>query len=248
MKNNHVTQRPAKNCKHFHGGTRKRLLTAIVMLGVLAATGGCVSSTTPTATSDTAEQTANNEPQQPVDSEKDTSVSPESPDAESVNAETTETSSTTDSSTGINEEKFDSIQNGMTYDEVVELIGTEGTSLSESEVSGIVTEMYSWESSDGFGNATITFQDGIVINKSQIGISSGDDVKITLEQYDSIENGMSYEDVVSLIGGEGSLLSDSEIAGSTSQIYMWEGSSLGSNANVTFSDGKVISKAQFGLE
>ena len=58
---------------------------------------------------------------------------------------------------------------------------------------------------------------------------------------------MSYDEVVSLLGGEGALISDTEIAGSTSQIYMWNGTSFGSNANITFSDGKVIAKAQVGL-
>ncbi len=58
---------------------------------------------------------------------------------------------------------------------------------------------------------------------------------------------MTYDEVVALLGGEGALISDTEIAGSTSQIYMWNGTSLGSNANITFSDDKVIAKAQVGL-
>ena len=56
------------------------------------------------------------------------------------------------------------------------------------------------------------------------------------------------DEVVALLGGEGTLLSDTEIAGSKAQIYTWKGTSLGANANVTFSDGKVTSKAQFGLK
>ena len=278
MKNNQPTQTeipqgPTKNCKHCKSiipkgakicpichkkqrGIGKWILIVIIVLIIFAAIGGSGDNTTPTVTPDTTQQATNEEPQQTSDSEKDTSISTEisdttssdSVDTESGNAETTESTNSADISTGINEEKFDSIQNGMTYDEVIEIIGSEGTSVSESEVAGIKTAIYQWDSSDGWGSATVTFQDGKVINKAQMGVSSGDDVKITLEQYNAIETGMSYDDVVSLIGGEGSLLSDSEIAGSTAQIYMWEGSSLGANANVTFSDGKVISKAQFGLE
>lgn len=149
---------------------------------------------------------------------------------------------------GINGEKFNEIQNGMSYDEVVAIIGEDGTSISESELADIKTEIYEWESHDGWGNANITFQNGKVVNKAQFGVDSGDGVEITIDQYNSIETGMTYDEVVALLGGEGTLLSDTELAGSTSQIYMWEGTSLGANANITFSDGKVVAKAQYGLE
>lgn len=161
-----------------------------------------------------------------------------------TNAESTPTP---DKIEGINAEKFDQIQNGMSYDEVVSIIGEDGTNISESELADIKTQIYEWQSHSGWGSANITFQNGIVINKAQFGVSSGDNIKITMDQYNSIETGMSYDEVVALLGGEGTLLSDTEIAGSTSQIYMWEGTSLGSNADVTFLDGKVAAKAQTEL-
>lgn len=79
-----------------------------------------------------------------------------------------------------------------------------------------------------------------------------DNTKITLEEFNRIETGMTYEQVTDIIGGEGTVLSEADITGNPeykTTIYTWEGSgSLGANANVTFQGGKVVSKAQFGLK
>lgn len=70
---------------------------------------------------------------------------------------------------------------------------------------------------------------------------------ITKAEYDKIKNGMSYDDVVKIVGGEGESLSDSEIAGIKTAVYMWYGDDQISNANIMIQNGKVVSKAQFGL-
>jgi len=78
------------------------------------------------------------------------------------------------------------------------------------------------------------------------------DEKMTLDEFNKIETGMSYEEVVNIIGAEGTVLSESDITGDgkyKTTIYSWDGNGmLGANANVTFQGGKVISKAQFGLK
>lgn len=75
---------------------------------------------------------------------------------------------------------------------------------------------------------------------------------ITLEEYNSIQSGMSYLDVQGIIGSPGEKLSEVDLnIGSEyyTVMYQWEGEGvLGANANVTFQGDKVISKAQFGLE
>lgn len=70
--------------------------------------------------------------------------------------------------------------------------------------------------------------------------------KISKEEFESLETGMTYEEVVSIIGGEGELSSQVGLAGYDTKIYMWEGS-FGANANVTFQNNELVSKAQFGL-
>ena len=74
-----------------------------------------------------------------------------------------------------------------------------------------------------------------------------DPVVLTLEEFNQIQNGMSYSDVVAIIGGEGVLTSESSVGGTTMELFSWEGTSLGANGNVTFMNGKVTAKAQLGL-
>lgn len=74
---------------------------------------------------------------------------------------------------------------------------------------------------------------------------------ISLTEFNSIETGMSYEQVCEIVGGEGTLGSNVDIgeAAYKTEIYQWTGEgSIGANANVTFQGGKVVSKAQIGLE
>ena len=73
-------------------------------------------------------------------------------------------------------------------------------------------------------------------------INSG--AKITMKEYEQIQPGMTYAEVVDIIGGEGELGS----SGFNVEIYTWEGKGVaGANALITFQDGKVVSKAQAGL-
>jgi len=59
-------------------------------------------------------------------------------------------------STGVNLANYGRIQNGMTYDEVVQILGVEGTELSSSGSGQYRTVMYSWDGQGGFG-ANIIF-------------------------------------------------------------------------------------------
>lgn len=157
------------------------------------------------------------------------------------------TSSSSTDSTKIDADKFKQIQNGMTYDQVKQIIGSDGTEESTSEVSGITTKIYEWES-DGFGVATVTFENDKVANKAQAGVSGSSSVQITMDQYNQVQTGMTYDQVKQVMGGDGELTSDTKIADHTSQIYMWSGKSVGANATITFMDGAVESKAQYGLD
>lgn len=74
---------------------------------------------------------------------------------------------------------------------------------------------------------------------------------ITLEEFNKIKNGMTYEEVVKIVGGEGTLQSEAGDGQYKISMYSWEGEGgLGANANVTFegTKKKVTAKAQFGLK
>lgn len=72
---------------------------------------------------------------------------------------------------------------------------------------------------------------------------------ISLAEYNQIELGMSYSDVIYIIGDPGKKISSSEIEGIYTSMYQFNGEgSIGANAVLMFQNGELCSKAQFGLE
>ena len=140
---------------------------------------------------------------------------------------------------------FNAVDFGMSYEDVVSIVGEEGENISEVSVGDIVTSIYQWD--EGLSNFNVTIQDGSVTAKAQAGIITSSS-KVTMEMYNNVKNGMTYDEVVELFGAEGAILSTSEVMGIVSTIYTWNGTSLGANCNVTFQDGTVFAKAQYGLE
>ncbi|MDC2867545.1 DUF3862 domain-containing protein [Bacillus sp. BP-3] len=74
---------------------------------------------------------------------------------------------------GVSKAEFDKIQNGMSYEEVKNIIGSDGEVLSETGQKGdqFHTIMYKWDGEKGLGaNANFTFQEEKLANKSQFGL------------------------------------------------------------------------------
>jgi zinc ribbon protein len=69
---------------------------------------------------------------------------------------------------------------------------------------------------------------------------------VTRGEYESLREGMSYSEAVSIIGASGEELSRSDLAGISTVMYSWTNAN-GSNMNAMFQDGKLVTKAQFGL-
>lgn len=70
-------------------------------------------------------------------------------------------------------DKFEQIQNGMTYEQVTQIIGGPGEILSESGEKGTeyYTVMYQYEGIGSLGaNSNLMFQGGKLINKAQYGL------------------------------------------------------------------------------
>lgn len=74
------------------------------------------------------------------------------------------------------------------------------------------------------------------------------DNKITLAEFNQIETGMSYEETCDIIGGSGTVVSETNISGYHTVMISWygKGSSV-ANANVTIMNDAVIGKSQLGL-
>lgn len=72
---------------------------------------------------------------------------------------------------------------------------------------------------------------------------------VNMENYLKLQNGMSYNEVTSILGEEGEELSSNEIAGIKTVMYMWRAKGFsGANMNAMFQDGAMVQKSQFGLK
>lgn len=92
--------------------------------------------------------------------------------------------------------------------------------------------------------ATRASESRAATQKTPIPVESG----VTLSNFNRIHEGMTYQEVVSILGSRGELISSSTVGTIKTEMYMWEGEFLGANMNAMFQDGKLVSKAQFGLE
>jgi len=73
------------------------------------------------------------------------------------------------SARGITLSAYMQIQSGMTYEQVQEIIGTDGVEISRSNIAGYSTVMYSWKNWNG-SNMNAMFQNDQLVTKAQFGL------------------------------------------------------------------------------
>lgn len=71
---------------------------------------------------------------------------------------------------------------------------------------------------------------------------------VTLANYYRLKTGMTYQQVVQILGREGTEMSSSEIGQISTVMFMWRGQAHGGNMNAMFQNGQLVSKAQFNLD
>ena len=74
------------------------------------------------------------------------------------------------------------------------------------------------------------------------------DAYITLEEFEKLKTGMTYEHCAEIIGVYGKLNSSSGTGEDEFSMYTWEGNSPFSNAVLTFRGNHLYSKTQIGLK
>lgn len=141
---------------------------------------------------------------------------------------------------------FKKIKTGMSYKEVLKIIGKKGKLISTSETNGTKTNAYQWRTGSS-GTVVIIFQNNKVMSKTQVGVESSK-AKVTSAQYDKVKEGMSYKKTAEILGGDGVVSSTAEVAGQKATVYSWNGTAAGSTCMITFLNGKVYSKSQVGLK
>ncbi|WP_372632897.1 hypothetical protein [Cohnella sp.] len=75
-------------------------------------------------------------------------------------------------------------------------------------------------------------------------------VEITKEKYDNVSNGMTYEEVIGIVGGEGEVATETGEKGTATygMSVMYQGKGGVGNASFIFIGDKLRSKSQHGLK
>ncbi len=159
--------------------------------------------------------------------------------------------STSDSKAGLTLEKFNQLQNGMKYEEVVKILGSDGVETSNYSSGSFKTTTYKWEG-ENYARVTATFRNGELTTKMQSNLKGANDATgatadLSLDKYNKLQTGMSYKDAVGVIGSEGTQTSSSNIAKTTTVSYKWEGKKF-ERIFATFRDDKLTSKSQANLK
>jgi hypothetical protein len=82
----------------------------------------------------------------------------------------TEDSDKSDSKTELTLDKYNKVKNGMSYKEVVDIMGNEGVEQMSSGEGKYKVESYKWEGDDSLKFTTISFMGGKVYTKFQMGL------------------------------------------------------------------------------
>ena len=123
-----------------------------------------------------------------------------------------------------------------------------------SEFSSDTVKNFIIYGDDSSENHLVTITNGRIVYEAFSGSSStgANPPTISLAEFNAISTGMTYQEVTDIIGSAGEVTSEVDIFDDFeyfTQARTWEGEgSLGANAVIEFQGGKVISKAQFGLE
>ncbi|MNI63950.1 hypothetical protein D3C73_1193640 [compost metagenome] len=117
--------------------------------------------------------------------------------------------------------------------------------VQNQQLAGLQSELEKLQAAEPASAQAGADNGGTAVTGNNTSPGKGDNVYITFEQYQQIKVGMSYEEVSGIIGGDGSALSESD----DMIVYTYSGNSYtGGNAVFSFVNGKLITKAQAGLE
>ncbi|MBA3314604.1 MAG: DUF3862 domain-containing protein [Planctomycetota bacterium] len=149
------------------------IIAAVVILpaiGMLFLCGGCATATVvgTTAVEESrreAERVAANRPPLAVPAE-------ETPTEETDRTVTAPGSRKVDKATVITTAEYNQLNDGMTYDEVYEVIGYHGKEMSRNKIAGHETVMFAWQNRNGT-NANVMFQNDRLVSRAQFGLPSG---------------------------------------------------------------------------
>lgn len=136
---------------------------------------------------------------------------------------------------------LDDIKMGASREEVAEALETDGLQVAALNNENDEIYVLQWISADSKGFIQATFEDGKVIGKNYIDIEN-DSVEITLEAYNQLKEGMTYEEVNELLGAAGRVMAETdELA-----VYGWMAKN-GASISILMENDQIQSLAQYNL-
>lgn len=133
---------------------------------------------------------------------------------------------------------------GTTLSDVEKTLGKPSTT-STQDVQGVQIKNYVW--SKGGVSITVEFNGDKTVSKGITGFKFSRTPKFDLDAYNSLEDGSSYDDVVSKYG-EPDGLSEMIIGGEKTVTATWITGTKGGTITLSFTNDSLTSKAQSGLK
>ena len=142
-------------------------------------------------------------------------------------------------------ESFNKIKFDMSYDEVKNIMGSDGDETSSSKSGNYESKTYQWKDE---GKRVITrFRNGKLASRNQFGLTGNDGTAdIDMAKFNKLNLGMSYDDVKGVIG-DGELSSESKIGKIVLASYVWKGAKF-ARIRLSFKDAKLSNKNQSRLK
>lgn len=142
-------------------------------------------------------------------------------------------------------------EGGMTIEEAKQKFG-DPKSTTSSTTDDIQTDVYTWTGVDGklAASMILSFANGKAFDKNLTGFKLTRKNKITLEQFNNLQNGASYNDVINELG-EPDDINESLIGGTKNVIASYISGmqgDLGANMTLTFDNDALTNKSQMNLK
>lgn len=143
-------------------------------------------------------------------------------------------------------EKFQNVQMRSSYDQVKQVLGVEGTPAASNTIGNLTTEGYNFNVNGV--HMHLQFQNG-ELSMKHINGGYNASKKVTLDQYNKVQVGMTYEQVKQIFDCDGSLNSVHQYRSGTKFVFVMWRNAEGSFATIQF-DGNdnVKGKVQSGLK
>jgi hypothetical protein len=143
--------------------------------------------------------------------------------------------------------EFCSITPGMSYDEVLSIVGDQPDRVSDTSSADTMRMHCTWNNYD-YSYAIVYFEDNRVTQIQETSLIRSEK-DVTLSAYGQIASGMSYDTVRTIFGGDGALLSwRVNKNGDVIVSYRFEGTGKDDSfCRITFTNGLVSDVMEKGL-